>query len=162
MTFLQFIQAIVIGLIATLSIDIWSYFFKKCFNQTTLNFCFVGRWALTMASGQFKHVDIAASEAKERECVVGWILHYIIGALFSLFFVLLIGKEWMTSPLFLPACLFGLFSTVMPFFVMQPALGLGVMAVNTAKPNQARLKTLTTHLLFGVGLYLSAQFVLFI
>ncbi len=50
----------------------------------------------------------------------------------------------------------------MPFFVMQPALGLGVMAVNTAKPNQARLKTLTTHLLFGVGLYLSAQFVLFI
>ena len=42
---------------------------------------------------EFKHVDIAASEAKERECVVGWILHYIIGALFSLFFVLLIGKE---------------------------------------------------------------------
>ena len=34
------------------------------------------------------------------------------------------------------------------------------MAVNTAKPGT--FETLTTHLPFGVGLYLSAQFVLFI
>ena len=44
----------------------------------------------------------------------------------------------------------------MPFLLMQPAFGLGVAAAKTPAPWQARLKSLSSHLVFGVGLYLSA------
>jgi hypothetical protein len=43
-----------------------------------------------------------------------------------------------------------------PFFTMQPSFGLGIAASKTPHPNQARLKSLMTHTVFGVGLYLSA------
>jgi hypothetical protein len=44
-------------------------------------------------------------------------------------------------------------TVVFPLFVMQPALGLGVGSSKTANPTQARLKSLATHAVFGVGLY---------
>jgi len=43
---------------------------------------------------------------------------------------------------------------VFPFFIMQPLLGLGIAASRTPKPTQARLKSLGTHAVFGVGLYM--------
>jgi hypothetical protein len=43
---------------------------------------------------------------------------------------------------------------VFPFFIMQPSFGLGVAASRTPDPTQARLKSLATHTIFGLGLYL--------
>jgi len=42
---------------------------------------------------------------------------------------------------------------VFPFFIMQPSLGLGIAASKTPHPARARLKSLVTHAVFGVGLY---------
>jgi hypothetical protein len=39
---------------------------------------------------------------------------------------------------------------------MQPSLGLGIAASKAPRPNQARLKSLATHTVFGAGLYLWA------
>jgi hypothetical protein len=39
---------------------------------------------------------------------------------------------------------------------MQPSFGLGIAAARTPKPNQARLRSLMSHTVFGVGLYASA------
>jgi hypothetical protein len=50
----------------------------------------------------------------------------------------------------------GIGTVPIPYFIMQPALGLGIAAAKTPHPNQARLKSLVTHTVFGVGLYLSA------
>ncbi|WP_264346966.1 DUF2938 domain-containing protein [Rheinheimera sp. MM224] len=38
---------------------------------------------------------------------------------------------------------------------MQPALGSGIAASKTPSPAKARLKSLLTHSVFGLGLYLS-------
>jgi len=43
-----------------------------------------------------------------------------------------------------------------PFFIMQPSFGLGIVASRTPKPTQARLKSLVTHTVFGIGLYVCA------
>jgi hypothetical protein len=43
-----------------------------------------------------------------------------------------------------------------PFFVMQPALGAGIAASKTPSPAQARLRSVATHAVFGIGLYLAA------
>jgi hypothetical protein len=47
----------------------------------------------------------------------------------------------------------------MPFFIMQPAFGLGFAASKTSNPTQARLRSLMNHTAFGIGLYLFAMLV---
>ncbi|MEZ7276021.1 DUF2938 domain-containing protein [Pseudoalteromonas sp. 68 DY56-GL68] len=151
-----------VGIAATLFIDLYAFLLAKVFKVPSLNFCLVGRWGLVLLDGKFMHQNIAASPVKHFECVFGWCLHYFIGVLFSFLFILLVGIAWLEQPTLIAACIFGLASVSMPFFVMQPALGMGIMATKTANPFQARLKSSVTHLLFGVGLYLSAQFIQFI
>ena len=55
-----------------------------------------------------------------------------------------------------PPSFFGIATVLVPFFTMQPAFGLGVAASKTPNPNKARLKSLMTHTVFGVGLYVWA------
>jgi len=109
-----------------------------------------------MPAGTFKHENIAAAPQKSSECIVGWTVHYIIGAVFGLLLVVLASESWLERPTLLPALLFGIVTVLIPFLVMQPALGLGVAAARMPNPTQARLKSIITHNVFGVGLYLCA------
>jgi uncharacterized membrane protein len=95
------------------------------------------------------------------EAIRDWITnvattHYLIGTAFALLFVLLVSPSWLARPTLLPALLFGMATVVVPFFTMQPSFGLGVAASKTPSPNRARLKSLMTHTVFGVGLYVWA------
>ena len=76
--------------------------------------------------------------------------------MFALVFVVLTSGDWLARPTLLPALLYGIGTAVFPFFIMQPSLGLGIAASRTPKPTQARLKSLLTHTVFGVGLYVCA------
>jgi len=98
---------------------------------------------------------------KPFECLVGWIAHYTIGIVFALVFVFASG-DWLTRPTLLPALLYGIGTVVFPFFIMQPSFGLGFAASRTPKPAQARLKSLMTHAIFGVGLYACALVVSYV
>ena len=87
---------------------------------------------------------------------MGWSAHYLIGISFGLVFVLIGPAEWLERPTFLPALVFGVVTVAMPWLVMQPSFGLGIAASRAPKPGQARLKSLMTHTVFGIGLYLWA------
>jgi hypothetical protein len=50
---------------------------------------------------------------------------------------------------------FGVATVVVPWFFMQPAFGLDVMAVKAAKPAVIRAHSLSSHAAFGAGLYLA-------
>jgi hypothetical protein len=71
-------------------------------------------------------------------------------------FLALAPDDWLTRPTVLHALLYGIGTVVFPLFVLQPALGLGIASAKTPKPARARLKSLVTHVVFGVGLYLCA------
>ena len=147
--------AVAIGIGATLVMDLWNLFLKRTFGIPSLDYCLLGRWLRHMPGGTFRHASIAAAPRKPLECTVGWIAHYTIGVAFALVFVLASG-DWLARPTLLPALLYGIGTVVFPFFVMQPSLGLGIAASRTPKPTQARLKSLATHAVFGVGLYVCA------
>jgi hypothetical protein len=156
---LSWISTILIGLGATLTSDLWALFLKHAFQVTLPNYCLVGRWLRTMPEGTFKHSNIVASPPKSAECTVGWITHYIIGILFALAFVAFAGNDWLQHPTLIPATLFGAVTVFAPFFIMQPAFGLGFAASKTSNPAQARLRSLMNHTAFGIGLYLSGLLV---
>lgn len=149
----SFMSAILMGLGATLTFDLWGLLLKYTFKIAPSNICLVGRWLRTMPEGTFKHTNIASSPQKSGECTVGWLAHYTIGIAFAAAFVALAGSHWLQYPTFIPAVLFGVITVLAPFCIMQPLFGLGLAASKTAKPGQARLRSLMNHAAFGVGLY---------
>lgn len=156
---LSITSAILIGLGATLTFDLWALFLKRTFGIAPSNICLVGRWLRYMPQGTFTHSNIMSAPQKSAECAVGWLAHYMIGVAFAITFVVLAGSSWLQYPTLIPAVLFGVITVFAPFFIMQPSFGLGFAASKTANPMQARLRSIMNHTAFGVGLYLFALLV---
>ncbi len=152
---LSFLYAILIGLGATLTFDLWGLFLKSAFGIAPSNICMVGRWLLYMPAGTFWHASIASSPPKRGECAAGWIGHYATGIAFAAVFVTLAGSDWLQHPTPIPSILYGIVTVCAPFAIMQPAFGLGFAASKAANPGLARWRSLMNHAAFGVGLYLS-------
>jgi energy-converting hydrogenase Eha subunit B len=151
---LSLISTVLIGLGATLTFDLWAIFVKHAFKITPSNICLVGRWLRYMPEGTFKHSNIVSAPQKSAECMVGSIAHYIIGVMFAIPFVALVGNSWLQHPTLIPAIIFGVVTVLAPFFIMQPSFGLGFAALKMSNPTQARLRSLMNHTVFGIGLYL--------
>jgi hypothetical protein len=147
---------IVIGVGATLVMDLWNLFLKRTFSVPSLNYCLLGRWLRHMPAGTLRHANITLAPQKPFECTVGRLAHYTIGVVLAVVFVALSSDDWLARPTLLPALLYGIGTVVFPFFVMQPSFGLGIAASRTPRPTHARLKSLVTHTMFGVGLYVCA------
>ena len=150
------IGAMAVGIGATLVMDLWNLFLKRTFSIPSLSYCLLGRWLRHMAGGTIRHASIVAAPQKSLECTVGWIAHYTIGVLFALALVVFASGDWLARPTLMPALLYGVSTVVFPLFVMQPSLGLGMASSRTPNPTQARLKSVATHTVFGVGLYVCA------
>lgn len=150
------ITAVLLGIGATVTMDLWTMLLRHVFKITSLNYCLVGRWLAHMSERKFRHANIAASSPKAWECTTGWIAHYTIGIAFGLIFVALVPDTWLLQPTLTPSLIFSLATVTVPFLIMQPALGLGVAASKTLHPVKARFRSLATHAIFGLGLYASA------
>ena len=150
---LSLISTVLIGLGATLTFDLWAIFVKHAFKITPSNICLVGRWLRYMREGTFKHSNIVSAPQKSAECMVGSIAHYIIGVMFAIPFVALVGNSWLQHPTLIPAII-GVVTVLAPFFIMQPSFGLGFAALKMSNPTQARLRRLMNHTMFVIGLYL--------
>jgi hypothetical protein len=150
------IGAIAVGIGATLLMDLWNLFLKRAWGIPSLNYCLLGRWVRHIPAGTFRHASIAAAARKPFECQVGWIAHYAIGVVLAVGLGMLTAGDWLAQPTLLPALLYGIATVVFPFFILQPSLGLGIASSRTPNPTQARLKSLVTHIVFGVGLYVCA------
>ena len=151
-----FLSAVAVGLGATLFMDLWALLLKHAFNAPPTNYCLVGRWFRHMPEGTFMHASIASASHKRFECTVGWVAHYVIGAVYALLLVALVSGNWLAQPTLPPALLFGVGSVLVPFLVMHPSFGLGIAASKAPNPTQARLRSLMAHTAFGVGLYVCA------
>jgi hypothetical protein len=151
-----FLGAVVVGLGATLFMDLWALFLNRAFSIPSANYCLVGRWLRHMPEGTFMHASIAAAPQKRSECAVGWIAHYVIGTVYALVLVAFVSGSWLARPTLLPAMVFGIGSVLVPYLIMQPSFGLGIAASRTPNPTQARLRSLMAHTAFGLGLYVCA------
>ncbi len=153
----EMVSTMLIGIGATLITDVWAFALKKIADIPSFNFCLLGRWIGHLRYGRFIHVGVAQATPQPAECFLGWTIHYVIGIVFVLMLVTLFtSPTWLHQPSFLPALWFGIGSVVFPFFMLHPALGMGVAARRTPKPWAARLKSTITHAVFGCGLYVSA------
>jgi hypothetical protein len=115
----------------------------------------VGRWIAHMRHGQFRHDSIAAAPAVRGERVLGWLVHYLIGMSFAALLIAICGFEWLRNPTLGPALAVGICTVTAPFLLMQPGMGAGIAASRTPRPATARVQSLITHTVFGLGLYVA-------
>ncbi len=156
MTSLDLLSAVLIGCGATLLADLWAQLLQR-FGIPGLNLAMLGRWVGHFYYGQFFHVSINQARPISHELILGWLMHYLTGILLAALLLLGCGAAWLRQELLFPAIALGLCSVILPYFVMQPAMGLGIAASKTATPLKNCLKSLIYHLVFGLGLYLSAS-----
>lgn len=148
------LQIIFIGIVATIAIDIWAKLLNLCFNIHTTDWGMVGRWLAHLPKGQVTHNPISSSNKIEHELALGWVFHYFIGITYAALYLLIVSPIYESNPTLLSASLFGLFTVVAPWFVLQPGLGLGVCASHTPNPSMTRSLNLVVHAIFGVALFL--------
>ena len=144
-----------IGIGATLFVDAWSLVRERALKVPRPDWGLVGRWIAHMRSGQFAHASIAKAPPVRGERAIGWIAHYLIGIAFAGLLVVVAGAEWCREPRLIPALLVGIGTVLAPFLLMQPGMGAGIAARRTPRPNVARMHSLLTHALLGVGLYVA-------
>jgi hypothetical protein len=148
-------RAVLIGAGATLVMDAWGFVLRQ-FGVKTLNFAFLGRWIGHLPEGKFFHRSIAEAAPVRGELMIGWAAHYTIGITFAALLLAMFGLEWARTPTLLPALIIGVVTVVAPLFILQPALGAGIASTNTPAPLLNSMRSLATHVVFGLGLYLSA------
>jgi hypothetical protein len=151
------LDALVIGIGATAFMDLAALVRRHLFGTPLADYALVGRWIAYMPRGRFVHHPIAASPSLRGEGAIGWIAHYGTGIVFAGMLLTVVGMEWMQHPAVLPALAVGIGSVAAPFLLMQPGMGLGVAARRTPHPGAARLRSLVTHALFGIGLYVAGM-----
>lgn len=151
-------ETMICGLVATALVDLWSLLRWKLLGTALPNYALVGRWVAHIPRGQVRHTSIAKAAAARGESVAGWATHYLIGLAFAALFLALAGRDWIAAPTLVPALLFGVVTVAAPWFVMQPAMGAGIAARLTPHPGAARLQSLVTHAVFGLGLYAGGLF----
>ncbi|CAJ0822322.1 MULTISPECIES: DUF2938 domain-containing protein [Ralstonia] len=148
--------ALLIGAGATVVMDIWAIVRQRLLGVPPLDYGLVGRWLGHLVRGRVRHHPIGGSTPIAGERVIGWTAHYVIGIAFAAMLLAGWGLDWACHPTISPALIVGIGSVVAPFFVMQPAMGAGIAASRTPRPAVARLHSVVTHAVFGLGLYVTA------
>ena len=146
------------GIGATALMDAWLLVLARL-GLPSASFALIGRWVGHMPRGRYVHPAIAQAAPVRGELALGWLTHYAVGILYAALLALALGRGWLLQPTLAPALAFGLLTVAAPWFVMQPAMGLGIAAAKTPAPRQNRLRSLANHAVFGAGLYLAAALV---
>jgi hypothetical protein len=149
-------EIIVIGILATLVGDIWQAVLHRLAGLPAADWGLIGRWIGWMPRGVFRHHPITATPKLRGETAIGWAFHYAIGIAYAALYVALLRLLPAATPMVVPALALALALLIAPWFVMQPALGRGIMARNTPHPAAARANSVLGHAVFGLGLYAGA------
>ncbi len=149
------VDAAFVGIGATACMDAWLWLAARLGLPNT-GFAMLGRWVGHFAHGRFAHAAVAKAAPIRFERGLGWLTHYAVGIVYAALLVGLLGGEWLLRPTLMPAVAFGVLTVAAPWFVMQPAMGAGFLAMETPAPLRNALRNLANHAVFGVGLYVAA------
>ena len=121
----------------------------------------IGRWFLNLLQRKFKHTDILESEPLPHEVIAGQAFHYLVGgggvALSYPFFFFITGLEMPHTHL-LSGLVFGLATSLLPWFILLPSFGWGICGVRGPRHANPLLASTLAHVPygFGVGFVLTA------
>ncbi len=150
------LEMFVVGVTGNLTLDLWQQIFRLLFNMPITNWAMIARWIGNMRSGRIAWRDIAHAPPVANETAWGWVAHYLIGPGLGALYVLVVRDVFAQPLTFVSALLFGVLSVSLTWFVVEPLLGAGIAASKTPHPTAVRAQDFSSHVAFGIGLYLGA------
>ena len=142
------------GLVGTFAMDAIKYVGHKLKLIGGVRMDMLGRWSLGMLKGKFIHTDIHHSEAANNEVLAGWVFHYLTGGLVALAYPLTLAllDLPLNSGHLTNAIIFGLCTSILPWFVVYPAFGKGFFGKLAPKEAKPILTSLVSHTFYGAGI----------
>ncbi len=150
---INFVEMILMGVLATLFMDLLSILLGKSkIIHQLIEPQVVGRWTLYMFRGKFIHKDINKTPALNNEKSVTLLSHYLIGIVLAGIYLLLELKEpTIRHQLWMPL-IFGLTTVLLPWLWLYPSIGLGFLASKSPRKSPYIVTSLINHTDFGLGM----------
>ena len=133
---INIVEMILIGIVATLIMDIFSIIFAKLrIIQPKIRPQIVDQWALYMFRGKFIHNDINKTPTLNNEKLAAFISHYMIGIILAGIYLFMESKETIIRDQWWMALIFGLITVLLPWLWLYPSIGIGFWLQNQTKEN---------------------------
>ena len=113
----------------------------------------IGRWIGYLLQGKFRHTDILQTPPLRGELLLGLAAHYSIGIGLTLVYLGLLAVVHATPTAF-TAILYGMATTVFPWFLMFPSQGMGWLGLDAPGDVHLVRASLFNHIVFGLGIAL--------
>ncbi|MFM2055675.1 MAG: hypothetical protein RLY71_60 [Pseudomonadota bacterium] len=151
----NFVLAFLGGIVGAVLMDITETAMARVGIRSGVNVALVGRWFLGLMQGRLAHADIQASPTLPHEVGLGWAFHFLIGgggvALIYPFALVVMGLPAPGHPL-LGGLLFGLLTSVLPWFVLLPVFGWSWFGRRVPRGANALLASPLSHIPYGLGI----------
>ena len=148
------IQGLLVGIIATIGMDIWAAVAKHGLHLPTADWALVGRWFGHLPRGVFFHTAIVGSPKVSHELAIGWVAHYCTGMVYGAAYLSIVQLLISATPSLAFAPVFGLVTLIAPWLVLQPGMGARAFTSKMPHPGPIRLINLSMHGVFGTCLYI--------
>jgi hypothetical protein len=113
----------------------------------------LGRWIGSFPNGNVFHSTILNTAPIPHEMVLGILSHYLIGVTLTSLFVYPHVLIWHRAITFRNSLVYGIATCIFPYFLMFPAMGFGVMALNLKGAGMLLAFSLLNHAAFGIGIF---------
>jgi hypothetical protein len=134
--------------------DITETYAAKAGITSGVNIALVGRWFLSLLHAQFNHANIVDSKPFIHEVKAGWAFHFLVQSS---------PTDSTNEPFFkatglplpnnhlLGGLLFGLATSLLPWFVLLPSFGWGLFGRRGPQGSNALLASTLSHIPYGLG-----------
>jgi Protein of unknown function (DUF2938) len=153
-------RVVAVGLLSTLSMDVLTGIAAALKVVAPLPPGLVGRWFASVARAHPFHADIARASPVPHELIAAFPVHYAIGTALAAAFVYCTGALGWPRGVGV-ALAFGLSTSVLPWFIMFPAMGYGLFGTHGPEGTRLFVSSLITHAFFGLGLWMAVRVVKF-
>lgn len=150
-----FVLAFLGGIVGAVLMDVTETYAAKAGITSGVNIALVGRWFLSLLRGQIAHADILDTTPLPGEVRVGWVFHLLVGGggvalIYPLFFQL--SAISIPANHLLAGALFGLATSLLPWFILLPSFGWGVFGRRGPQGSNALLASALSHVPYGLGI----------
>lgn len=149
---MEIFHIVIIGIVSCVTMDMWQRLLKLLYDINPSDWGVVGRWfVLVVFRGKIYNPTIDEEVPIKNELMIGWIVHYSVAILYSVFFFILLKYEICGASL-MNGIIFGLISVIIPWFFFMPVLGKGFLGIKTPSPFMACSLAVGSHIAIGASI----------
>ena len=149
---MEIFHIVIIGIVSCLAMDMWQRLLKLLYDINPSDWGVVGRWfVLVVFRRKIYNPTIDEEVPIKNELMIGWIVHYSVAILYSVFFFILLKYEICGASL-MNGIIFGLISVIIPWFFFMPVLGKGFLGIKTPSPFLACSLAVGSHIAIGASI----------